>query len=176
MSDLAIHFLQRLYGAALQSPEPSSAIDQWRDGILKELEPKAITTLSSGLALLACPCCGGPAAFVRVPNSTDEKDNDPNAGGEFIECTACQLSTFIMFPLKESVKRQLAERWNKRTQPPAADPAGELLLEARETACGNAWEFNDGGPKQNKAKFCMFCGGKLIVPPTLNRALPRANR
>jgi hypothetical protein len=35
------------------------------------------------------------------------------------------------------------------------------------TECGNAFQFNDGGPKENKCKFCMYCGGKLsLLKPT----------
>lgn len=31
------------------------------------------------------------------------------------------------------------------------------------TECGNAFEFNDGGPKENGAKFCMYCGLRLAA-------------
>lgn len=30
-----------------------------------------------------------------------------------------------------------------------------------ETACGHAFMFNDGGPQENGAQFCPYCGGKL---------------
>jgi hypothetical protein len=30
-----------------------------------------------------------------------------------------------------------------------------------ETQCGNAFQFNDGGPTENKALFCCYCGGVL---------------
>ena len=29
------------------------------------------------------------------------------------------------------------------------------------TECGKIWEFSDGGPKENKVKFCMYCGKKV---------------
>lgn len=29
------------------------------------------------------------------------------------------------------------------------------------TQCGNAFEFNDGGPSDNGAKFCPYCGGEI---------------
>lgn len=34
------------------------------------------------------------------------------------------------------------------------------------TACGNAFIFTDGGPAENDAKFCCYCGGKLraLIP------------
>lgn len=30
-----------------------------------------------------------------------------------------------------------------------------------ETSCGQAFQFTDGGPEDNKFKFCYYCG-KLI--------------
>ena len=30
------------------------------------------------------------------------------------------------------------------------------------TACDNAFEFNEGDPKENYFKYCCYCGGKLI--------------
>ena len=30
-----------------------------------------------------------------------------------------------------------------------------------ETECDHAWEFNDGGPKENKAIYCPYCGKKI---------------
>ena len=37
-----------------------------------------------------------------------------------------------------------------------------------ETECGEAFVFMDGGPAENNARFCSYCGKKLveIVPPT----------
>ena len=29
------------------------------------------------------------------------------------------------------------------------------------TACGEVWEFIDGGPAENKARFCPYCGGAI---------------
>lgn len=31
------------------------------------------------------------------------------------------------------------------------------------TSCGVTWEFNDGGPEDNKAHFCHHCGGVLLA-------------
>ncbi len=31
-----------------------------------------------------------------------------------------------------------------------------------QTTCGNAWQFNNGGPINNKMKFCPYCGKSLI--------------
>jgi hypothetical protein len=30
-----------------------------------------------------------------------------------------------------------------------------------DTACGQSWDFEVGGPKKNKVKFCPFCGHRL---------------
>jgi len=32
-----------------------------------------------------------------------------------------------------------------------------------DTACGNSWIFEYKGPKENKAKFCPFCGSFPVV-------------
>ncbi len=34
---------------------------------------------------------------------------------------------------------------------------------AWDAGCGGKWEFSDGGPAENKARFCPFCGGKINV-------------
>jgi hypothetical protein len=34
-----------------------------------------------------------------------------------------------------------------------------------DTECGQCFDFNDGGPKENKALWCQYCGGELIPVP-----------
>lgn len=31
------------------------------------------------------------------------------------------------------------------------------------TACGHAWEYTTGGPKDNDQRFCGYCGGALVA-------------
>jgi hypothetical protein len=38
------------------------------------------------------------------------------------------------------------------------------------TGCGHLWSFNAGGPEENDAKFCQYCGGALAV--ALSEATP----
>ena len=33
------------------------------------------------------------------------------------------------------------------------------------TQCGNLFEYNDGGPKENDAKYCCYCGLTLKATP-----------
>jgi hypothetical protein len=42
------------------------------------------------------------------------------------------------------------------------------------TGCGHAWQFEDGGPKENSAKFCQYCGGRLTEAPNGRGEPPRA--
>jgi hypothetical protein len=35
---------------------------------------------------------------------------------------------------------------------------------AYETSCGQAFVFTNGGPAENGARFCLYCGGSLVVP------------
>ena len=32
-----------------------------------------------------------------------------------------------------------------------------------ETSCGNAFMLNDGTPKENKMKYCPYCGKRIKV-------------
>jgi hypothetical protein len=34
------------------------------------------------------------------------------------------------------------------------------------TGCGHLWSFNAGGPEENDAKFCQYCGGALTAALT----------
>jgi hypothetical protein len=36
---------------------------------------------------------------------------------------------------------------------------------AWDTACGERFEFTDGGPAENGAKFCLYCGARLLAQP-----------
>jgi len=31
-----------------------------------------------------------------------------------------------------------------------------------ETACGNAYEIVEGTPRDNKMRYCCYCGGQLL--------------
>jgi hypothetical protein len=33
------------------------------------------------------------------------------------------------------------------------------------TECGQMWQFNDGGPTENKQRFCGYCGSALVGVP-----------
>ena len=35
-----------------------------------------------------------------------------------------------------------------------------------ETSCGEAFQFTDGSPTENKMKFCPYCGKPLEEEPT----------
>ena len=52
-----------------------------------------------------CPFCGGKPRYLEIGAGE-------NIGGECIECQSCQASTSVMFPLKDSVKELLIEKWN----------------------------------------------------------------
>jgi Lar family restriction alleviation protein len=73
-------------------------------------------------SLKPCPFCGGAAQFQSIPN----EDGNPQAGGEYVECSQCQSCTNLVFPLMDDVKRELAGRWNRR-----AEQSELALAEAR---------------------------------------------
>lgn len=62
---------------------------------------------SRSLTLKPCPFCGGTPVF-----RTGDAEGIPS--GHFLECDGCHASTALVFPLKDDVTRELAERWNKR--------------------------------------------------------------
>lgn len=32
-----------------------------------------------------------------------------------------------------------------------------------DTECGECFVFEDGGPKENKSRFCQYCGGRILI-------------
>jgi rRNA maturation endonuclease Nob1 len=43
-----------------------------------------------------------------------------------------------------------------------------------ESACGNAFQFNDDGPVENKFAFCPYCGARVDAEPVrLSSAMRR---
>ena len=40
--------------------------------------------------------------------------------------------------------------------------------ECWDTGCGGRFEFIEGGPKENGAKFCLYCGKRLVAKPWKN--------
>lgn len=34
--------------------------------------------------------------------------------------------------------------------------------------CGEDWQFTDGGPEENRVKFCQGCGRRVILPQATN--------
>jgi Lar family restriction alleviation protein len=96
-------------------------------------------------SLKPCPFCGGAAQFQSIPN----EDGNPQAGGEYVECSQCQSCTNLVFPLMDDVKRELAGRWNRR-----AEQSELALAEARRKALEEA------------AKVCEASSGVNAIPET----------
>lgn len=57
--------------------------------------------------LKPCPFCGGKAKKIKVTEPS-------NVGGYVIMCLACEASTRVWFPIKDSVDQILADAWNQR--------------------------------------------------------------
>ena len=128
--------------------------------------------MSESTELLPCPFCGGNP----VMHTIDE--HGPNFGAQFIECSGCQCSTYLMFPLMDSVDRQLAEKWNRRThlasQPEAAqEPVGYVRHYALKQLGGKAHTVINSEP-QDKDDIPLYTrpvaqeGWRLVpVDPTM---------
>jgi Lar family restriction alleviation protein len=61
--------------------------------------------------LKPCPFCGGAAEIDQVRS---ESGDDPNEGGYFIACLACDASTGLRFACGEDPRPMLMEQWNRR--------------------------------------------------------------
>ena len=63
--------------------------------------------------------------------------------------------------------------WSQPTPQPTQPQAGAVPLTCEwthneddgfwETACGEAWRFDDGGPGENNMHFCHSCGNSLRI-------------
>ena len=62
--------------------------------------------------LKPCPFCGGAAEMGCVRSESGE---EPNEGGYFIACLACDASTGLRFACGDDPKPLLIEQWNRRT-------------------------------------------------------------
>lgn len=40
-----------------------------------------------------------------------------------------------------------------------------------ESSCGQTWQFTEGGPSENRARFCHYCGGRIVTSRKDRRAL-----
>ena len=40
---------------------------------------------------------------------------------------------------------------------------GEDDYDVWHTSCNRAWEFIEGGPKENHINFCPFCGKQVVI-------------
>jgi len=92
-------------------------------------------------ALLPCPCCGGKALFGSVIEP-DDKD----FGARFVYCSACHLTSALVWPLKDDVTRELVERWNRRSVQSSArqtDEADYLRWWHEQEKQGVEWAVSD---------------------------------
>ena len=62
--------------------------------------------------LKPCPFCGGLAEMDVVRS---EAGDDPNEGGYFVACIACDCRTGLRFACGEDPRPLLVEQWNRRT-------------------------------------------------------------
>lgn len=54
--------------------------------------------------------------------------------------------------------RQIMERQHKTSQ---CKWSHDGDTDSWDTECGEKWQFNEGGPQDNKCHFCPYCGGTV---------------
>ena len=103
--------------------------------------------------LKPCPFCGGPAKFSVCPTTltleSGKKIENPNAGGEYIECVSnrCGVETMAIFPhAMVDAKPLLADIWNTRAlqSQPTAERA-DLVKRLRILSEPSAGQIYDEG-------------------------------
>jgi tRNA(Met) C34 N-acetyltransferase TmcA len=62
---------------------------------------------------------------------------------------------------QRTLSRRIEELENRGTCEWMRDDDSEWYV--WETQCGETWHFDDGGPNENRMKFCPGCGRALVV-------------
>lgn len=102
-------------------------------------------------ALEPCPFCGSPAMWCENKGNPANMD-DPQAGGQWIQCSKCLCSTMMSWSLMEDCKPRLAEAWNRRTPSQPAAVKESLTVAQPAPAVPAGWRPISEAPE-----------GKLIV-------------
>ena len=102
-----------------------------------------------------CPFCGGDAR------------HDAHAD----DCYFILHRKFKNSGADMSPAFEVLAAWNRRTPQPTQTQAGACEWKHDdddgfwESACGEAWQFNDGGPADNNVRFCQGCGKPVLITP-----------
>ena len=107
--------------------------------------------------MLPCPFCGGDAR------------HDAHAD----DCYFILHRKFKNSGADMSPAFEVLAAWNRRTPQPTQAQTVAVPLTCEwahneddgfwETACGQPWRFDDGGPKENHMNFCHCCGKPLRI-------------
>jgi hypothetical protein len=94
------------------------------------------------------------AAPNRLEQMAEEIYRRFNAFHCLMACAACEENkAFILAALRRAAERQTCEwRFDDDWDSPKW-----------ETACGQAFVFINGGPEENHARFCHYCGGSIVA-------------
>jgi len=126
--------------------------------------------------LKACPHCGCNHVEIERHNVFDGDYGDKYPVGVRTQrhgfrarCPVCACQTCYWHYEIEAVNA-----WNTRADEARIrretieecswteeDPWGSMP-DTWQTACGNLFTYTEGGPSENDAKFCCYCGKKLV--------------
>ena len=116
-----------------------------------------------------------PAAILDFARAARQRWGQPSGAGEAAEhyrnaiASACEGWT-----MPDGLRKHLETAlWSQPTPQPTQPRAGAVPLTCEwthneddgfwETACGEAWRFDDGGPGENNMHFCHSCGNSLRI-------------
>ena len=84
--------------------------------------------------LLPCPFCGESAERITI----GEDEDDPNFGGDVIQCSRCLASSHVEFEFKENLVSAWNTRSDKAARKAAFEEAAKVANRAAEAAADMA--------------------------------------
>ncbi len=123
--------------------------------------------------LLPCPFCGAGESQIHVNKGTwnGRGYGEPVSVEVRHWCADVPGQPSRMISRAGRDEASAIAAWNTRTTTQAQAGAVPLTCEWThneddgfwETACGEAWRFDDGGPGENNMHFCHSCGNSLRI-------------
>ena len=123
--------------------------------------------------LLPCPFCGAGESQIHVNKGTwnGRGYGEPVSVEVRHWCADVPGQPSRMISRAGRDEASAIAAWNTRTTTQAQAGAVPLTCEWAhnendgfwESACGEAWRFDDGGPAENSMHFCHSCGKSLCI-------------
>lgn len=114
----------------------------------REMKSEPMNTLSKREQIAAMAMQGLLANTKFLTRVLDDPTRSPGEGftdGEIVARVAAHMTDALLAELERTTPQPACE-WKE-------DEDGNW-----DTGCGNTFSFDEGGPEENKSKFCCYCG------------------